>query len=413
MEESTPDHLTHKETIVDVLDKCRSFTEARMAIAGGFYPFFVPFEDSDGALARLDGREIVMAGSNNYLGLTKDPRVLAACRAALDSSGSSVTGSRLLNGNLRAHEDLEAEIAQHLGKQAALVFSTGYGANLGTIGALVGRDDTVILDREAHASSIDGVRTAGAAMRFFAHNDVSDLRQRLSASDHGRGHLVVVDGVYSMAGDLCPLPEVIETCEQFGARLIVDDAHGAGVVGERGGGTCSLFGATDRVDLITITFSKAFASIGGAVAGDDDVIHYLRHHARAEIFSASMTPATTAAALTAIRIARQEPWRAQRALDNARAVADALADLGLDVGQSGSSPIVPIHTEDVLSTALLWRRLMELGVYVNAVLPPAASPRLRTSFTAIHTSSHLDRVIEAFQIVHSEGLLHDGSTKAA
>ncbi len=387
---------------MNLFDKCRSFTSAREAIAGGYYPYFVPFENSDGATARLDGREIVMAGSNSYLGLTKDPRVLAASHAALDLSGSSCTGSRLLNGNLRLHEELEAELAEFLGKPAALVFSTGYGANIGTIGALVGRHDEVLFDREAHASAIDGAQTTGARIRFFGHNDVEDLRRRLRAGDSGHGRLVVVDGVYSMGGDLCPLPDIVRACEEHGAALVVDDAHGAGVVGE-GRGTSAHFGLTDRVDLVTLTFSKAFASIGGAVAGDVDVVHYLRHHARAEIFSASMTPANTAAAITAVRIARDEPWRAAQAMDHARYVHAGLRDLGLDVGQS-QSPIVPVHTGDPFTTVMLWRRLLALGVYTNAVVPPAASPRLRVSLMTTHSRTHLDRVIDAFRQARDEGL---------
>jgi 8-amino-7-oxononanoate synthase len=387
---------------MDLFDKCRGFTSAREAIAGGYYPYFVAFENSDGATARLDGREIVMAGSNSYLGLTKDPRVLAASHAALEESGSSCTGSRLLNGNLRLHEELEAELVAFLDKPAALVFSTGYGANIGTIGALAGRHDEVLLDREAHASAIDGAQTTGAQIRFFAHNDVDDLRKRLRTGHAGQGRLVVVDGVYSMGGDLCPLPEVVQACEDHGAQLVVDDAHGAGVVGGARG-TSAHFGITDRVDLITLTFSKAFASIGGAVAGDADVVHYLRHHARAEIFSASMTPANTAAAITAVRIAREEPWRAKQAMANARYVHDGLSALGLDVGDS-QSPIVPVHTGDPFTTVMLWRHLLSLGVYTNAVLPPAASPRLRASLMATHTTDHLDRVVDAFRRARDEGL---------
>lgn len=386
---------------MNVLDKCRSYTTARDAIAAGYYPYFVPFENADGATAVLDGREIVMAGSNSYLGLTRHPRVVEASRRALERTGSSVSGSRLLNGNLRLHEELEEELADFLGKQAALVFSTGYGANLGTISALVGRGDEVVLDAEAHASSIDGARVSGAEVSYFGHNDVGALDRQLARGSGGR--LVVVDGVYSMAGDLGLLPEITEVCRRHGAQLVVDDAHGVGVVGG-GRGASALFGVTDDVDLITVTFSKAFASIGGAAAGDADVVDYLRHHARAQIFSASMTPANTAAALAAIRIAREEPWRGLQATAHAAWVADALGDLGYDVGRS-QSPILPVLTGDLLTTALTWRRLMELGVYVNAILPPAASPRLRASFTAIHTQAHLDRVVEAFATVAAEGLL--------
>lgn len=388
---------------MDLFEKCRSFTTAREAIAGGYYPYFVAFEGNDGATARLDGRDIVMAGSNNYLGLTKHPRVLAAAAEALRRSGSSCTGSRLLNGNLELHEELEAELAAYLGKPAALVFSTGYGANLGTISGLVGRDDEVVFDSEAHASAIDGARSTSAKIRVFDHNDVAALREQLAATAPGAGRLVVVDGVYSMAGDLCPLDQVVEACDRYDARLLVDDAHGVGVVGG-GHGTAAFHGLTDKVDLVTVTFSKAFASIGGAVAADEDVVHYLRHHARAEIFSASMTPASTAAALEALRIAKEEPWRAEESVANARFVAESLAALGLDAATT-PSPIVPVHTGDLVTTVLAWRRLMELGVYVNAVLPPAASPRLRLSFSAMHSHAQLERVVDAFGTVLGEGLI--------
>ena len=386
---------------MDVLDKCQAFTIARQAADAGIYPYFAPFHDHEGTTAQLHGREIIMCGSNNYLGLTTDPRVVEASRAALFASGTSCTGSRLLNGNLQLHEELEAELAAVYGKPAALVFSTGYHANVGTISALLSRGDTVFLDKEAHASAIDGCLMSGATIKFFAHNDADDLRRRISRAAPTRGSLVIVDGVYSMGGDICELAAIKDICEAFGARLLVDDAHGAGVLG-RGRGTCAELGLTGEVDLITLTFSKAFASIGGAVVGDRDVIHYLRHHARTEIFSASMTPASTAAALAAVRIAIAEPERADTALANARYFTSELRNIGYDVGDS-ASPIVPVLIGETQTTALLWSRLMELGVYANAILPPAASPRLRTSFMATHEKSHLDRAVAAFRIAWDEG----------
>lgn len=379
---------------MSVLTKCSAFTSARDAAASGYYPYFVAFEESDGTVARLDGREIVMAGSNNYLGLTRDPRVVAAAHAALDRYGSSCTGSRLLNGNLRLHEQLEEELADYFDKPAALVYSTGYGANVGTISGLLTRNDHVLLDREAHASAMEGALASHADLKTFGHNRADDLARRLDRLPDSGGRLVVVDGVYSMGGDLAPLPEMLAVCQRFGAQLLVDDAHGVGVTGG-GLGTCAEFGVTAVVDLITVTFSKSLASIGGAVMADEDVIHYLRHHARAEIFSASMTPASTAAALTALRIARDEPWRGRQALDNARSVRTRLRSLGYSVGDS-SSPIVPVHLHNEIETALLWRRLLDLGVYTNAVVPPAGSCRLRLSFSAGHTSAQLDRVVRAF-----------------
>jgi 8-amino-7-oxononanoate synthase len=387
---------------MDVFDKCREFTLAREAMAAGVYPFFTSFESNDGATARFDGREMVMCGSNNYLGLTKDARVLEASRLALESLGSSCTGSRLSNGNLLLHEQLERQLAIFFDKPAALVFSTGYHANVGTVSALLSPRDVAILDREAHASVFDGCRMSGAPTRFFAHNDPDDLAAKLSLCRPQAGKLVIVDGVYSMGGEVCPLPAIVEVCERFGARLVVDDAHGAGVLGNRQG-TCADFGLTDRVDLITVTFSKAFASLGGAVLGSEDVVHYLRHNARTEIFSASITPANAAATSAALRIAEQEPWRSRLALDHGRHVGTALRDLGLEINES-QSPIVAVHTRDASSTMLAWRRLMELGVYVNAVLPPAASPRLRTSYMATHERPHLDTVVAAFATLRDEGL---------
>jgi 8-amino-7-oxononanoate synthase len=385
---------------MDILEKCQKFVRAREAMAAGYYPYYLPFTGHDGTICQLAGRELVMCGSNNYLGLTTDRRVTEASRAALERYGSSCTGSRLLNGNLWLHDELERRLAAFFGKPAALVFSTGYHANVGTMSALLAPGDVVFVDREAHASVIDGCRMAQARVRSFAHNDPAHLRAKLAKCPAGVGKLVVVDGVYSMSGDICPLPEIAEVCAQFGARLVVDDAHGAGVLAG-GRGTSALFGLTDRVDLITITFSKAFASLGGAVLGSEQVIHYLRHHARSQIFSASITPANAAAALRALEIVADEPWRCQRALDNARHIGGQLRQLGLDVGDS-QSPIVPVHTGDPITTVVAWRRLLELGVYANAIVPPAGSPRLRTSFMATHEQRHLDRVVAAFATLADE-----------
>lgn len=385
---------------MDLFDKCQSFTAAHEAADRGIYPYFAPFQNSEGAVAVLDSREVVMCGSNNYLGLTSDRRLLAASLSALSDSGTSCTGSRLLNGNLALHEELEAELAAIYGKPAALVFPTGYHANVGAISALLTRSDTVFVDREAHASAIDGCLMSRAAVKFFGHNDAADLRARLVRSTPSRGSLIIVDGVYSMGGDLVDLPGILEVCREFGVRVLVDDAHGAGVLGD-GHGTVAQWGLTDQVDLITITFSKALASLGGAVIGDADVIHYLRHHARTQIFSAGMTPASTAAALTAARISVAEPELGHRALGNARWMAARLRELGFDAGEP-QSPIVPIRLADTETTALVWRRLLDLGVYTNAVLPPAASPRLRTSFMASHRPDQLDRVVAAFGIVRDE-----------
>ncbi|MEV7782923.1 aminotransferase class I/II-fold pyridoxal phosphate-dependent enzyme [Kitasatospora sp. NPDC088351] len=378
---------------MDIFSKVSGYTAARDAMAAGIYPYFLPLTGHEGTTVTLGDRELVMCGSNNYLGLTADPRVRKAAVDALDRYGPSCTGSRFLNGNLALHDQLEGELAEFYGKPAAAVLSTGYQANLGTISALAGRGDVVFADRDAHASIVDGCVLSGAKHRRFRHNDARSLDRALAAVPESAGKLVVVDGVYSMEGDLCALPEIVEVCRRRGARLIVDDAHGLGVL-DQGRGTCSYFGLTDQVDLITVTFSKSLASLGGAVLGDEDVIHYLKHHARSLIFSASATPASAAAALTALRILRDEPWRAERAQQNADYIRAGLAALGISPGES-STPVIPLRTRGIIETLLLWRRLIDNGVYTNPVVPPAASPRLRLSLMATHTTEHLDKVLDA------------------
>lgn len=387
---------------VDIFGRCRSYTESREARAARLYPYFTPFEGQDATVAQTGDGDILMCGSNNYLGLTSHPQVKAAAQAAIEAYGSSRTGSRLLNGNTPLHEELEHELAEFLGMPAALVFPTGYQANVGVIASLLSRHDEVILDREAHASAYDGCGMSRAKTRRFAHNDMADLERQLAAGPPDAGRLVVVDGVYSMAGDLCPLNEVVRLCRQYGARLLVDDAHGIGVLAD-GRGTSAHFGVTDQVDLVTVTFSKSLASIGGAVLGPEDVIEYLRHHARSLIFSASAPPANLAAAYAALRILRAEPWLCRQAVENASYVRRELTALGYDPIPS-ETPIVSVRLDGVQQTLLAWRSLLDRGVYVNAVVPPAASPRLRASFATTHTSEQLKRVVAAFAEVRD--LMH-------
>lgn len=386
-----------------LIDKCVSYTRARDARNAGLYPYFLNFDARDAGVARMaGGREVVMCGSNDYLGLSTDPRVVAAAAEASARYGAGCTGSRFLNGNLDLHDRLERELADFFGKPAALVLTTGYQANLGAIAGLCGPGDLILIDKEAHASLIDAARLSRAKLQWFAHNDTADLADKLRRTGRRGGVLVVVDGVYSMEGDLCPLPELVDLCEEFDATLLVDDAHGAGVL-DKGRGTSSHFGLTDRVPLITLTFSKAFGSIGGAVLGDEEVIDYLRHHARALMFSASASPANTAAALESLRILRDEPWRCTAVADNAAHMRRELTALGYRVGTS-ATPIVPVETGDDLATLHAWKLLIEEGVYVNAVLPPAASPRLRTSYTAVQTREHLDRAVAGFAAVRERVL---------
>ncbi len=276
---------------MDLFDKCYNFTEAKIAIAAGYYPYFLPLTGNEGTEAVFKGKRLIMCGSNNYLGLTVDPRVRQAAIEAIEKFGSSCTGSRFLNGNLEFHEQLERELAAYVGKEAALVFSTGMQVNLGTISALIGRGDYVILDKEDHASIVDGAILSMGEIRRYAHNDMGELERLLSKLPTDKGKLVVVDGVFSMGGDLAPLPEIVALCKEYDARLMVDDAHGLGVTGG-GRGTSWQMGVTEDVDLIMSTFSKSFASLGGFIAGDEPVIHYIKHHARSLLFSASIPPSS-------------------------------------------------------------------------------------------------------------------------
>jgi 8-amino-7-oxononanoate synthase len=383
---------------MDLFAKCATFTVAREAIEGGYYPYFIPFEENEGTEVCYQGHRLIMAGSNNYLGLTTDPRVKQAAHEAVARYGTSCTGSRFLNGTLTLHETLEHELASYLGKEAALVFSTGFQVNLGVIGALVGRGDIVIIDRDDHASIVEGCRVAFGEMRRFRHSDMADLERVLAGCPANAGKLVVVDGVYSMGGDIAPLPGVVELCQRYGARLMVDDAHATGVIGG-GRGTAAHFGLTEQVDLIGGTFSKSFASLGGFVAGDSEVIHYIKHFARSFIFSASIPAANAAAALAALHILRDEPQRVRRLNEIAETMRGALREMGYDTGDSATA-IIPVMIGDAVQTALLWRALFEAGVFVNTVVPPAVPPRqscLRTSYMATHTDEQLEYILGAFR----------------
>ena len=385
---------------MDIFEKCSSFTAAREAISAGLYPYFIPMAESEGTEAVFQGRRLVMCGSNNYLGLTTDPRVRQAALDAIQRFGTSCTGSRFLNGTLELHEQLEDELADWVGKEAALVFSTGMQTNLGTISALVGRGDVVVLDKEDHASIVDGARLGWGETKRFRHNAMADLERVLAGIPAGRGILVVVDGLFSMGGDLAPLPEISALCKEHGARLMVDDAHAIGVIGG-GRGTAAHFGVTEDVDLIMSTFSKSFASLGGFIAGDDGVIHYIKHHARALIFSASIPAANAAAALAALKIMREEPERIQRLEVIAGRMRRELSAMGFNIGNS-VSPIIPILIGDDTRTLLAWKALFDAGVFVNPIIAPAVpegQQLLRTSYMATHTDAQLGRVLEIFHTV--------------
>jgi len=385
---------------VDLFDKCYQFTEAKAAIAAGIYPYFLPLTGNEGTEAVFGNKRLIMCGSNNYLGLTVDPRVRQAAIEAIEKFGTSCTGSRFLNGNLEFHEQLERELAEFVGKEAALVFSTGMQVNLGTISALVGRGDYVILDKEDHASIVDGALLSLGEVKRFAHNDLDDLERLLKRLPADKGKLVVVDGVFSMGGDLAPLDELVPLCKKYGARLMVDDAHGIGVTGG-GRGTAWQFGVTEGVDLIMSTFSKSFASLGGFVAGDEPVIHYIKHHARSLLFSASIPPSNAAAALAALKIMREEPERVKRLNEIGDYMRAGFKRLGFNIGNS-VTPIIPIIIGDRMRTVMVWHALFQAGVFVNPVLTPAVPPGmdlLRTSYMATHTDEQLDRVLAVFEQV--------------
>jgi len=396
----------------DVFEKARSHDrkeQLEAAKEADLLPYFRLLTSEAGPLVEMEGRETIMLGSNNYLGLTGDPRVKAAAREALDRYGTALTGSRLLNGTIPLHVELETEIAEWMGTEDAIVFTTGYQANLGTIGTILEPGDTVICDSGDHASILDGCRLSGAKLRPFRHNQMDKLEKMLErANADGGGALVVVDGVFSMEGDICPLADIVERCERHGARLMVDEAHAVGVLGKRGAGVCELYGLEDRVDLRMGTFSKSLASCGGFVAGPADVIEYLRISARAFVFTAAAVPASLGAALEAIRICRREGRPLfTRLLDNAAYLRRGLAELGLVVvepgrlpdGSAAITPVVPVLVGEDWQAVLLWKALFEAGVYTNVALYPAVPPGgalLRTSLMATHQRDHLDRALEIF-----------------
>lgn len=388
---------------MDIFAKCYEYTEVKEAIEHGIYPYFIPLTENEGTEVTFRGHRLIMCGSNNYLGLTTHPKVREAAINAVKKFGTSCTGSRFLNGTLELHEQLEHELADWVGKPAALVFSTGMQANLGAVSALVTRDDVVILDKEDHASIVDGARLGFGKIERFRHNDIDHLERVLKSLPDQVGKLIVVDGLFSMEGDLAPLPEIVELARKYGARVMVDDAHGMGVTGG-GHGTAAHFGVTDEVDLIMSTFSKSFASLGGFIAGDADVVSYIKHHARALIFSASIPPANAAAALEALHIMAEEPERVKRVNRNADKMRSGFKALGFNTGHS-VTPVIPIIIGDDQLTFLAWKRLFEEGVFVNPVISPAVSQGrqlLRTSYMATHTDEQLERVLEIFAKVGKE-----------
>jgi 8-amino-7-oxononanoate synthase len=406
-------------TIPDVFAKVRDYERAdilKAATEADVLPYFRRLESAAGPVVEMEGRERIMLGSNNYLGLTADERVKQGARDALERYGTGLTGSRLLNGTLDLHLELEAELAEWMGTEDAIVFTTGHQANLGAIGTLLGPGDTVVVDSGDHASILDGAILSRAKLRPFRHNRLDKLERTLDkAASDGGGVLVVVDGVFSMEGDVAPLREIADLCQSRGARLMVDEAHAAGVLGARGAGTAELLGVEDRVDLRMGTFSKSLASCGGFVAGTTEVIEYLRVSARPFLFTAAAVPAAVGAALAALRVCRSSegPELFARVLGAAHHLHAGLTDLGFKVvepttlpsGETIVTPVVPVVVEDDWKAALLWKALYEAGVFVNVAIHPAVPPGgalLRTSVMATHDEVVLDRALDIFAKVKKD-----------
>lgn len=390
---------------MDIFSKCSSFTLARECRERGVYPYFHALESRQDTVVTMEGARRIMLGSNNYLGLTIHPEVVSAAVEALGRLGTGCSGSRFLNGTLGLHLELERELAAFLRREGCVTFSTGFQANLGIISALVGRGDYVICDRENHASIYDGCRLSQGKMLRYRHSDMESLEEKLRSVPQGAGILVVTDGVFSMGGDIARLPEICALAEKYGARVMVDDAHGLGVIGEGGRGTASHFGLEDRVDVIMGTFSKSLASLGGYMAASEEVCEYVRHNSRPFIFSASIPPAACAAALAALRLLEAHPELPRRLMALADYAREGFTLRGVPIKPS-AAPIIPICTQSVDNTLLKAKQLYERGVYVNPVLPPAVSPGdclLRTSYMATHTEELLDEAMDIIAEVFANG----------
>jgi len=389
------------EDAKSIFHKCFDFTEAEQARQTGIYPFFKPIERSDGTKVYIGGREMLMAGSNNYLGLANDPRMIEAARKAVERYGTSCSGSRFMNGTLDLHEELEDELADFVGKEAALCFTTGYQTNLGAISALIGKGEHILTDKLNHASIMDGIFLSTGIhkqinLHRFKHNNMEELESLMKKIPREEPKLIVTDGVFSMEGDLAVLPEMKRLADTYNAGLYLDEAHAIGVAGEHGRGTCEHYGDFDLADVIMCTFSKSFGSIGGFVAGDERVIDYIKHFARPLIFSASMPPANIAAARKALEIIRTEHERVRRLQEIARKMIDGFSSIGFNIGNA-CTPIVPLIIGDNDKTFLFWKAMFERGIYVNPVISPAVPPNrslIRTSYMAIHQDDELDWFLE-------------------
>jgi 8-amino-7-oxononanoate synthase len=386
---------------MDIFDKCYNFKDAEEVKGMGIYPYFRAISSGQDTEVMVGGKKMIMIGSNNYLGLTSHPKVKEAALEAVKKYGSGCSGSRFLNGTLDIHEELERRLAKFMRKEAAQVFSTGFLTNLGTIATLVTRKDNVITDRSDHASSVDACRLSFGNVIKFKHNDMFDLKRVLSSGEDKTGKLIVIDGVFSMEGDIANLPEIVNLAKQYKARVMVDDAHAIGVLGENGRGTAEHFDLDDEVDIIMGTFSKSFASLGGFIVSSERVINYIKHFSRALIFSASPPPAAVAACLAALDIIESEPERREKLWQITKKMHKEFKALGFNIGNS-QTPIIPIYIGDDIKTFKMWKMLFDEGIFTNPIISPAVSPGsqlLRTSYTATHTDEQLERVLEVFEKV--------------
>ncbi|MDH4218738.1 MAG: aminotransferase class I/II-fold pyridoxal phosphate-dependent enzyme [Candidatus Aminicenantes bacterium] len=384
---------------MSIFDKCYNFTRAEEVMEEGIYPYFTPIQEVCGNKVKVDGKEMIMVGSNNYLGLLDHPKVMKAAQEAVDRYGVATCGSRFLNGTLDIHVELEEKLAQFMNKEAGLAFSTGFQTNQGIISTLISRGDAVIADRMVHASIIDACRLSYGDVYKYKHNDMADLERQLSSIDKDVGKLIVVDGVFSMEGDLANLPDIVELAKKYDTQTMVDDAHGIGVMGKNGRGTAEHFGVEDEVDIIMGTFSKSFASLGGMVVGKKKVISYIKHFARSLIFSASITPASVATVLATLDIIQNEPERRKRLWQITEKMKSSLQDMGYDTGPT-ETPIIPVFIRNDELAFMLWRLLREIGIFTNPIIYPAVpkgEALIRTSYSATHTNEELDTVLEGFE----------------
>ncbi len=389
---------------MDLFTKCFEFTKAQEVIDAGLYPYFHALESRQDTVVTMEGHRIIMIGSNNYLGLTSHPEVIEAAHQALDQYGAGCSGSRYLNGTLVLHTELENELAAFVNKEASLSFSTGFQSNLGIISAIAGRSDVILCDKENHASIYDACRLSFATLVRYKHNDMADLERHLAEVPDDKGRLIVTDGVFSMGGDIANLPEIVALAKKYGARVMVDDAHGLGVLGEHGRGTAEHFGLEDEVDIIMGTFSKSLASLGGYMAASEKVVSYVKHHSRPFIFSASIPPSNAAAALAALRVLKREPERVRALRDAANHMRGALRAAEISFYET-QTPIIPIFTYDDMRTFLICRRLFDAGVYVNPVISPAVpqgQAMIRTSYMATHTPEILDEAVGIMKTVFAQ-----------